>query len=143
MAILNLKTLKISTGVTQGSIIGPLLFIRYINDISQSSETFNFITYADDTIIFSTLNNVLNTENIDAGSLINDELGKINEWLEINKLSLKINKSRYMLFRMPKKQVNAPALQTSNTNIEQVNEFNFLGLILDIHLKWRKHYKIT
>ena len=111
--------------------------------IFQSSEMFNFITYADDTTLSSTLNNLKNTENIDAGSLINDELGKINEWLEINKLSLNINKSRYMLFHMPNKQVNAPTLQISNTNITKVNEFNFLGLTLDTNLKWRKHSEIT
>ena len=137
------KTLNISTGIPQGSILMPLLFIIYINDISQSSEMFNFITYADDTNLSSTLNNLKNTENIDAGSLINDELGKINERLEINKLSLNINKSRYMLFHMPNKQVNAPMLQISNTNITKVNEFIFLGLTLDTNLKWRKHSEIT
>ena len=104
---------------------------------------FNFITYADNTTLSSMLNNFKNTENIDAGSLINDELGKINEWLEINKLSLNINKSRYMLFHRPNKRVNAPTLQISNTNITKVNEFNFLGLTLDTSLKWRKHSEIT
>ena len=51
------KTLKINTGVPQGSILEPLVFIIYINDISQSSEMFNLTTYADDTTISSTLNN--------------------------------------------------------------------------------------
>ena len=110
------KTLNISTGVPQGFILGPLLFIIYINDISQSSEVFIFITYADDTTLSSRLNNFFNMENIDAGSLINDKLGKIKEWLEINKLSLNIKKSRYMRFHMPNKQVNTPALQISNNH---------------------------
>ena len=108
----------ISTGDPQRSILGPQLFIIYINDSPQSSEMFNFITYVDDTTLSSTLNNA---KNIDAGPSINDELGKINEWLEINKLSLNINKSRYMLFHMTNKQVNAPTLQISNTNIKKVN----------------------
>ena len=98
----------------------------------------NFITYTDDTILSSALNNKNNTKNVDAGSLINDELGKINEWLEINKLSQTIDKSRYMLIYMPNKQVNAPTLQISNKNIKKVNEFNFLGLTLNTNLKWRK-----
>ena len=80
-------------------------------------------------------------ENIDAGSLINDELCQINEWLEINKLSLSIKESRYMLFHMPNKQVNTPMLQISNTNIEKV--ISFTGLTLDTILIWRKHSEIT
>ena len=59
-------------------------------------------------------------------------LYKINEWLQINKLSLNANKSRFMIFCMPNKYITLPILQISNTNIEKVNEFNFLGLTLDI-----------
>ena len=54
-----------------------------------------------------------------------------------------VPESRYMLFHMPNKQVNAPTLQISNTNITKVNEFNFLGLTLDTNLKWGKHSEIT
>ena len=79
----------------------------------------NFITYADDTTLSSTLNNCKNLENIDAGSLINDELAKINELFEINKLSLNIDKSRYMLFHIPNKQVNAPTLQISQISFSE------------------------
>ena len=95
------ETLSIATGVPQGSILRPNLFIIYINDFSQASQIFNFISYADDTTLLSTMSNLTNAHNDDADALINEELYKINEWLEINKLSLNVTKS--MVFHMQKK----------------------------------------
>ena len=82
------QLLEINTGVPQGSILGPLLFIIYINDISQSGDKFDFIAYADDTTLSTTLNKFSESEDMNISALINLELYKINEWLEINKLSL-------------------------------------------------------
>ena len=75
--------------------------------------------------------------------LINVELYKINEWLEINKLSLNAKKSRFMIFHMTNKHITLPILQISNTNIEKVNEFTFLGLTLDTRLDWKRHSNNT
>ena len=127
------QLLEINTGVPQGSILGPLLFIIYINDISQSSDTFDFIAYADDTTLSTTLNKFSESEDMNISDLIYLEL-YINEWLEINKLSLNAKKSRFMLFHMPKKHITLPILKISNTHIVMVNEFNFLGLTLDTKL---------
>ena len=139
----NLNFLEINIGAPQGSILGPLLFIIYINDISQSSDKFDFLAYADDTTLSTTLNKFSTSDDMNISDLINLELYKINEWLEINKLSLNAKQSRFMIFHMPNKHITLPILQISNTNIEKVNEFNFLGLTLYTRLDWKRHSNST
>ena len=98
--------LSITTGVPQGSILGTLLFIIYINDLAQVSDMFNFIMYADDTTLTRTISTFSdNTNNDNLETSLNAELLKINEWLQINKLSLNISKSKYMIFQKVDKDV--------------------------------------
>ncbi len=89
---------------TDGSILGPLLFI---NDIANASKLFNFIIYANDTT-FETTTEILIREhnNTSIERKINYELQSINEWLQLNTLSLSINKSKYMIFHMSQKNIN-------------------------------------
>ena len=122
--------LPITTGVPQRPILGPLLFIIYINDFSIASQVLTFISYADDTTLFSTVSNFTSTPNIDPNYLINEELFKIIEWLEINKLSLNIAKTKCMLFHMHNKKVITLTPKIMNTIIEKVEELIFLGLTL-------------
>ena len=137
--------LIIKTGVPQGSILGPLLFIIYMNDIHEASDIFHSILYADDTTLstplcafkipltISQLNNLSHK--------INLEILKIHDWLCINKLSLNVSKTKYMVFHNRQRNISHIDLniEINSIKLERVNHFNFLGLIIDEHLSWKQH----
>ena len=117
--------------------MGPHLFIIYHNDISVSSNIFKFTMYADDTTLSTTIDST--NENNCSTELINNELSKIHYLLLVNKLSLNVQKTKFMVFFMPQKKVVIPRLKIANTEIDSVDRFNFLGVLLDTHLIWDAH----
>ena len=92
------KSEKISCGVPQGSVLGPLFFILYINDIYLSSPQLFFVLFADDTNILVSGDNLANLSEV-----LNRELQHIYGWLVANKLSLNIGKTKYIIFSSKRK----------------------------------------
>ena len=118
--------LNISTGVPQGSILGPLLFKIYLNDFTQSNPKFNFIMYADDTTLSSTIDSFAQyNTNESVEFLINAKLKKNNELLKLNQLSLNVNQSKYMIFKTARRNdmINSRNIKIDNTNIDRIYEF--------------------
>ena len=128
-------TLLITTGVPQGSILGPLMFIIYLNDIAKSSDNFDFICYADDTTLSSVLNYFGNNQSFSGN--INTELEKVHDWLKVNKLSLNISKTKFIIFHSPQLNITIPHLYIDNTFIECVKNLNFLGIYFNQHMSWK------
>ena len=133
----NSSVRDICYGVPQGSILGPLLFLIYVNDMTHCSHILEFILFADDTNIFLT--------NRDANRLydtINVELVALSHWFKANKLSLNISKTNYMLFTNSSKFKQLCALQNVKIDgeiITRVDKCKFLGVIIDDKISWKPH----
>lgn len=128
---------QINVGVPQGSNIGPLLFLIYINDISKLHLTGVPRLFADDTALFY--------PNIDPNLIIANmhyDLQVLQNYFCDNLLSLNLQKTKYMIFRSPRKTLsNLPDLVMDVNVIERVDSFKYLGIHLDCILSWDYHIK--
>jgi hypothetical protein len=128
--------LDVTCSVPQGSILGPLLFLLYINDLSMTSSVFKFILFADDTNVFLSHHSLGHLFDI-----ANNELSLIEQWFKANRLFLNIDKTNFILFHTKKKidpDVNR-SLLINDVPITQTNSSKFLGIIVDSHLTWKDH----
>ena len=127
------STNQILYGVPQGSILGPLLFIIYINDLPQISDIAKFIMYADDANIFLTGENL--NEVYNKLITLSDALVK---WVDNNGLALNLKKTNYMIFSR-QRNLNYRDVTISGVTIERKTEARFLGVIIDDKLNWSYH----
>ena len=126
--------LPITTGVPQGSVLGPFLFLVYINDLPLCSKI-NTTLYADDTVLICSDKNI-NSLNLKT----NEEPEKINLWFLSNKLSLNLSKTKYMLIlNKPMLNTGSFSVKIGNTAIAAANSIKYLGVLFDDKLNWDKH----
>ena len=138
--------LLIHKGVPQGSILGPLLFILYVNDFYVSSNKFTFLMYADDTTLLSTYDTFHTNTDTDIATIqrnINEELLRVTTWLSRNKLLINTTKTKMTVFHTQQNHISYPDVIINNSHVEIVDDFKLLGITVNKHLKWNTHIENT
>ena len=119
---LNSLSLPVTCGVPQGSILGPLLFLLYVNDLPNTSSLLTFHLFADDTNLYFSSKNLSHLE-----AILNRELNSVAEWMKCNRLALSISKTNFILSHSSK-------LKIDDVLIKQVNSTKYLGITFDSNL---------
>ena len=134
---------NLSYGVPQGSILGPLLFIMYIYDMTNITEENKSIVYADDTTVLVKGKNLL-----EAKQHCNDILTRFHQYFTLNKLSINPSKTKFMVYKPSYRgnQYKKLLVDVTNTNVtmadsilEQVSSIKFLGVTITDKLTWEAH----
>ena len=130
--------LAVLNGVPQGSILGPVLFTLYINDLPNCINLCKTMMYADDTVIFFSAAQMMEIE-----IQLNMELNNLSEWLSGNKLILNLKKTEFMVFgthqRLRRQNTDEADITLGGESVKHCDSFKYLGVILDPSLSFNLH----
>ena len=125
---------KITCGVPQGSVLGPLLFLIYINDLPNISDKLKFFLFADDTNIFFECNDLEKLQRT-----VNSELKKLIRWLNTNRLALNVSKTNFVIFSPINKPKKPVTIILNRQAIAQKEYVKYLGILIDSNLSFKQH----
>lgn len=123
-------------GVPQGSVLGPMLFSLFVNDLPKALTCADLVMYADDMALVVTGDNEQEIQ-----AIINTELEIIARWFSLNRLTINAKKTKYMIFHSRNKNVRKELVEISVNNclLAHVDSIKYLGVVMDTHLHWQNH----
>ena len=126
-------------GVPQGSVLGPLLFIIYINELSSVVNLCEVSLYADDTVIYYSSSNIKDLED-----KLNSDLKSLCQWFSKNLLTLNVTKCKFVLFGSQHKlhSCSQLSLKINDHFLERKDSFKYLGVIINQNMSWSDHIEI-
>ena len=131
----NSSHLSVTCGVPQGSVLGPLLFLLYINDLPNCSSKLSCYLFADDTNIYFESDSLNKLQEV-----VNRELKHVKKWLDAKKLALNVDKTNFIIFHSPHSTLDQTvSIKIGKEHVKQAKYVKFLGLLLDENLNWKYH----
>ena len=133
-------TSPVKCGVPQGSVLGPLLFLIYVNDMKNILCHSHHYLYADDTVIY-----ISGTNTIDVVNKLQDDLNNYNIWCKGNKLTVNTKKSDFVIYGTKSKvsKIHYLELKLNGENLSRVPFYKYLGVFLDTNLNFNKHVDVS
>ena len=134
------SSLDITQGVPQGSVLGPLFYIIYANDIMEKIKNCNIALYADDTVLYTAGKNFERTV-----ANMQEDLDALSLWCIDNGISMNVEKTQLMLFGQPKKLKEHPTFNIvyNGSPLQSVSHYKYLGMTLDSQLNYNQHVQKT
>ena len=132
---------NVMCGIPQGSTVGPLMYIIYMNDVSTSLKYCKYQPYADDTVLYLS-GNIVNID--DVTNRLCMDLKSFKTWCDMNKLTLNVKKTKYITFGLKSqtRRVVNHTVMIGDIRIERVHTYKYLGITLDMNLNFKKHLEI-